>query len=121
MTKSRIASALVAALLAAGLASAQTTGNLRGTVTDDTGAVLPGASVTIFSAAIIGGSRSDVTNEVGVYRFPALSVGTYTVEVSMDGFETYRVEGAGRLARCRRHRRRDASDRDHGGDRDRRR
>ena len=85
---------VVGCLLVAGTtAIAQTTGNIRGTVTDETGAVLPGASITIFSDQIMGGSRTEVTNEVGVYRFPALSVGDYVVEISLGGFETYRVEG----------------------------
>jgi hypothetical protein len=73
-------------------AAQRTTGTIRGTVTDDTGAVLPGATVTISSEALIGGTRTEVTNEVGVFRFPSMSVGTYTVEIAMDGFDTVRVE-----------------------------
>ncbi len=80
-------------LVAGTTAIAQTTGNIRGTVTDETGAVLPGATITIFSDQIMGGSRTDVTNERGVYRFPSLSVGDYVVEIALGGFETYRVEG----------------------------
>jgi hypothetical protein len=70
---------------------AQTTGNMRGTVTDTSGAVLPGATVTIRSDALIGGTRSTVTNEVGAFRFPSLPVGTYTVEIELPGFVTHRV------------------------------
>lgn len=94
MSKVRMSVALgvVAACLFASAAMAQTTGDIRGTVTDDTGAVLPGATVTIFSDAIIGGSSTDVTNSVGVYRFPSLRVGNYAVEIAMDGFETLRFE-----------------------------
>jgi hypothetical protein len=91
-TWQRAAVVLTVLLAAASIVSAQTTGDIRGTVTDDTGAVLPGASVTIYSDAIIGGSRTDVTNSVGVYRFPSLPVGTYIVEISMDNFETLRYE-----------------------------
>ena len=54
--------------------------------------MLPGATVTISSDALLGGTRTTVTNESGVFRFAALSVGTYSAEVSMDGFETVRVE-----------------------------
>jgi hypothetical protein len=80
-------------LLAAGLDSAaQTTGNIRGTISDESGGVLPGATVTILSDALMGGSRTVTTNVMGVYRFPSLSVGTYVVEVSMNGFETFRME-----------------------------
>ncbi len=92
-TVQRVGVVLVCLLLvAAGGWAQSTTGSIRGTVTDDTGAVLPGASVTISSDALIGGSRTTVTNNVGVYRFPSLSPGTYAVEVAMDGFETKRIE-----------------------------
>jgi hypothetical protein len=83
---------LLTSLAAAPVATAQTTGNIRGVVADDTGAVLPGASVTIASDALIGGRQSTVTNNLGVYRFPSVPVGTYAVEVEMDRFETVRVE-----------------------------
>ena len=68
------------------------TGNIRGTVTDETGAVLPGATVTIRSEAIIGGSREQVTNELGVYRFVSIPIGTYDVEAALPSFETKRIE-----------------------------
>jgi hypothetical protein len=67
-------------------------GNIRGTVTDETGAVLPGATVIIRSEAIIGGSREQVTNELGVYRFISIPIGTYDVEAALAGFETKRME-----------------------------
>jgi hypothetical protein len=67
-------------------------GNIRGTVTDETGAVLPGATVTIRSEAIIGGNREQVTNELGVYRFISIPIGTYDVEAGLSGFETKRIE-----------------------------
>ena len=84
---------LVAAFLCALPLSlhAQTTGSLRGTVTDASGAVLPGATVTISSDALIGGSRTTTTNEVGVFRFPSLPVGAYTVEIELAGFVSHRV------------------------------
>jgi outer membrane receptor protein involved in Fe transport len=83
--------AVFSSLASAGFA--QTTGNIRGVVSDETGAVLPGASVTIASDALIGGPQTATTNNLGVYRFPSVAVGTYVVEVSLDGFETLRVEG----------------------------
>ena len=83
---------VVSLLAASGIAIAQTTGNLRGLVKDETGAVLPGATVTISSPALIGGPSPTVTNGQGVYRFPSIAVGTYAVEASMSGFTTYRVE-----------------------------
>ncbi|MDE2883256.1 MAG: carboxypeptidase regulatory-like domain-containing protein [Acidobacteriota bacterium] len=72
---------------------AQDNGLIRGTVTDDSGAVIPGATATLLSDAIIGGSRTAVTNESGVFRFPALPAGDYAVEVSLSGFDTVRFEG----------------------------
>jgi hypothetical protein len=73
----------ILALTLAGTAQAQTTGDIRGTLTDSTGAVLPGASVTIYGDVLLGGSRSMVTNELGVYRFISVPIGTYVVEVGL--------------------------------------
>ena len=87
-----VATVLLSLLGLAGVGTAQTTGSIRGTVTDESGGILPGATVTIYSDAIIGGSRNTFTNDVGVYRFPALTVGTYAVEVVLDGFQTFRLE-----------------------------
>ena len=51
----RIVTAIVVSLLAITFgAMAQTTGNIRGVVTDETGALVPGATVTIRSDALIG-------------------------------------------------------------------
>ena len=59
---------------------------LTGTVTDTSGAAVPGATVTATSPAIIGGSRSVVTQADGSYRFPALPPGLYTLTVELQGF-----------------------------------
>ena len=84
---------LILALALPAASLAQDNGLIRGTVTDDSGAVIPGATVTLFSDAIIGGTRSGVTNESGVFRFPALPPGDYAAEVSLSGFDTVRFEG----------------------------
>ena len=81
---------LAFALPAASLAQ---DGLIRGTVTDDSGGVIPGATATLLSDAIIGGSRTTVTNESGVFRFAALAAGDYAVEISLGGFDTVRFEG----------------------------
>ncbi len=74
-----------AALLLISLpASAQVT-SLTGKVTDPAGAVVPGVSVTLTSAT--GAERTDVTNEVGVYRFIQLSPGKYKVRAELAGFK----------------------------------
>ncbi|HXX21925.1 MAG TPA: carboxypeptidase regulatory-like domain-containing protein [Terriglobia bacterium] len=68
---------------------AQTTGTIRGTVTDPSGAVVPGANVTAtLSDTYV--SRSLTTNESGDYEFPALPVGRYTVAVQALGFKIAR-------------------------------
>jgi hypothetical protein len=64
------------------------TASLTGSVTDSSGGVLPGVTVTVTSEALIGGTRSAVTDETGVYRFPALPPGTYSVKVELTGFRT---------------------------------
>jgi Carboxypeptidase regulatory-like domain/TonB dependent receptor-like, beta-barrel/TonB-dependent Receptor Plug Domain len=84
--------ALCCFLLAAATAGAQTTGAIKGTVVDSTGAVLPGVTVTISSDAIIGGNRTTVTGDTGGYRFPSVPIGTYAVESTLAGFETQRKE-----------------------------
>src|SRR5919204_409860 len=63
------------------------TASIRGTVTDTTGAVVPGASVTVNNEET-GFSRSTVTNGAGAYSFGELPIGTYTIEVSLSGFKS---------------------------------
>src|SRR5262245_34793607 len=70
---------------------AQTTGSMRGVVTDTDDKPLPGASITISSKALIGQTRTAYTNELGVFRFPALTVGAYSVEVTMQGFDSVKI------------------------------
>ena len=71
--------------LAAGSAFAQrTTGDVSGLVKDDSGAVLPGVSVTVKGEKIVG--QSTVTNNQGLYRFSALPPGNYELTFSMAGF-----------------------------------
>lgn len=67
---------------------AQTAGSISGTVTDSTGAVIPGASVTVKGEA--GQEYSAVTNKDGVYSIPGVAAGTptYTVQVTAPGFKT---------------------------------
>jgi hypothetical protein len=67
---------------------AQTTGVLRGTVKDPSGAVVPGAQV---AAALedTNVSRSVVSDPDGSYEFPALAVGRYQLQVEARGFKKY--------------------------------
>ena len=80
---------LVLALIAlvAGAVSAQTTlGRLTGTVLDASGAVLPGATITVTSEQT-NQVQTAVSNETGVFVFPQVAVGTYKVEISLQGFK----------------------------------
>jgi hypothetical protein len=64
---------------------------LEGTVSDPSGAIIPGASV--LSLAVETGIKEEQhTNSKGYYRFPGLAVGRYTVTVSDVGFKTHVVE-----------------------------
>lgn len=76
------------AFLLALSAFAQTsTSQLSGTVRDTSGAVVPGAAVTLSNEAT-GVTQNQSTTEAGVYAFPSISVGTYTVKVEATGFKT---------------------------------
>ena len=62
-------------------------GTLNGTVTDPTGAVIPGATVKALNVAT-GVETTVQTTSTGVYRIPYLPPGTYRLTVSSDGFKT---------------------------------
>jgi hypothetical protein len=66
-------------------------GTLRGTITDNTGATLPGATVTATSPALIG-TREAVTDEGGLYRLGNLPPGSYVVTAQLQGFTVARRE-----------------------------
>ena len=69
-------------------ALAQTaTGTISGVVSDESGAVVPGVSVTI-NDVDTGFSTAVTTNSVGRYYAPALTSGHYEIQAQMDGFET---------------------------------
>ncbi|HUO14977.1 MAG TPA: TonB-dependent receptor [Verrucomicrobiae bacterium] len=83
-----MALSLAFVLLAAALLPAQTfRGTILGTVTDSSGAVLPGAAVTVKNTGT-GLQRSTTTSADGSYTLPELPIGTYTVTISLAGFET---------------------------------
>jgi hypothetical protein len=67
-------------------------GRINGTVTDDTGAVLPGVTVTVSSPALIQ-PQVQVTGAEGDFRFLALPPGVYTVDFELAGFQTVKREG----------------------------
>src|SRR5687767_2574371 len=69
-------------------AAAQQMGSILGTVQDDTGAVIPGVSVSLSNPSIIGGTQQTVTDERGVYRFTRLIPAAYSVKLELPGFKT---------------------------------
>ena len=77
---------LIGILSCASLAIAQTaTTSLRGVVKDPTGALVPGATVTITSAST-GIARQATSNSSGGYEFPQLQPARYTIKVTAAGF-----------------------------------
>jgi hypothetical protein len=71
---------------------ASSTGSINGKVSDSSGAVLPGVTVNATSPNMMG-VQSVVTNTEGMYRFPAVPPGTYTVSFELPGFSTLKREG----------------------------
>jgi len=70
-----------------GLAHAQSTASLNGTVTDPTGAAVPNARVVATNQATGVGSATQ-TDAAGAYLFPSLQIGTYRLEVTVSSFQT---------------------------------
>ena len=68
-------------------AAQQQLGAIQGTILDQTGAVLPGVSVTVTNLDT-GIPRTTVSNEAGVYRLQSLDPGRYTVVANLQGFRT---------------------------------
>jgi len=94
MLKKILFSLLVCAL-AAGPAFAQSqaaNGAIEGTVTDSSGAVLPGVTITITNLGT-GTERVVATNEKGLYRAPLLPLGTYKVVGELQGFKRFEQSG----------------------------
>ena len=75
-------------LLTSAPAWAQATAELNGRVTDESGAVLPGVTVTATQTET-GFTRTVVTGGDGNYLITALQTGPYRLEVSLQGFRTY--------------------------------
>lgn len=68
-------------------AAQTTTGAVRGTITDPSGAIVPSAKVTVTNTAT-GVSNSTVTNQAGDYSIRFLQIGQYKLNVEANGFKT---------------------------------
>src|SRR5580692_5115506 len=71
---------------------AQDTASITGTVTDPSGAAIPGAQVTLISAER-GINRTSTTNGSGDYLFASLPIGSYDLAVTDAGFKKYDAKG----------------------------
>jgi hypothetical protein len=71
---------------------AQVSGSIVGRVTDESGAILPGVTVTATSPALQVPQMVNVTNVQGDYRITPLPIGTYEVVFTLAGFQTIRRE-----------------------------
>jgi hypothetical protein len=72
-------------------AQSATTGAIGGTITDERGALVSGATVTVTDTAT-SAARTAVTNDAGLYRITALQPSTYTVSVTASGFESFKED-----------------------------
>lgn len=72
--------------------AASSTGTIQGRIVDNSGAVLPGVTVTASSPSMIG-TQTQVSNENGSYRFPAVPPGIYSVTFELAGFNSVKRDG----------------------------
>src|SRR5262245_8703962 len=68
-------------------------GSIAGTVTDGSGGVLPGVTVTLSNPGVIGGDQTAITEADGTYQFLRLVPGTYTVKGELQGFRAVAQTG----------------------------
>jgi hypothetical protein len=92
MSIKKLAAFMAALVLHAGVVQAQTTGEIYGKATDKSGAVVPGVTVTLTSPALLQ-PQSAVTSGTGVYRFPGVPIGVYSVKFTLQGFTTVVRDG----------------------------
>src|SRR5580704_16733508 len=73
-------------LAANGAAQSLQVGTIEGRVIDQSGGVVPGVTVTVASPVLVS-VRTSVTDAGGVYGFPSLPLGDYTVSFEISGFK----------------------------------
>ncbi len=76
---------LILCIAATGLAQNTNSGDIRGTITDSSGSVVPGVAITVLNTGT-GVSRELVTNEAGIYDTASILPGTYKLTFSKEGF-----------------------------------
>src|ERR1700761_7045751 len=83
---------LLALGIPAAFAQLSTTATITGTVTDETGAIVTDATVTITDQATHTATVRQSNND-GTFVVPGLAVSTYSVSITKSGFQTYAVSG----------------------------
>jgi hypothetical protein len=92
VTSATLSAVLIALWLAAPLAGQTTSSEVSGAVVDQTSAVIPEAKVTLQNEAT-SETRTVETNDAGIFVFPAIVHGTYTLKVEAGGFKTRQQKG----------------------------
>jgi hypothetical protein len=92
VAKYALSAVLAVVFLFAASAWAQENAELKGTVTDPTGAVIPNATITITNTAT-GETKTITSNGVGLYDFPNLHIGTYNLKAEAKGFNPAQTNG----------------------------
>src|SRR5438128_2489876 len=88
MRKRSIAAVVVLCLVFAVSAFSQSSnGSLGGIVQDPSGALVPGATITVTNTGT-GIVNTTISNESGAYSFPSVAPGTYKVTAALPGFRT---------------------------------
>ena len=90
--RASILTLLCVAAVAAPLRAQTAAGEITGIVTDQAGAAVPGATVTVTSVDT-NRARAVVSSRDGVYAAPSLAPGDYRVDVELTGFKTVRRGG----------------------------
>src|SRR5262245_35597353 len=85
------ATLLVSLLLVSSYGFAQVNAVLSGTVSDASGALIPGVEVTAKNVNT-GISDTRLTNETGSFNFPSLQPGKYTLNAALSGFQTAKYD-----------------------------
>jgi outer membrane receptor protein involved in Fe transport len=92
MKRSVVALLVLTVLLALPAMAQQTTGTISGRITDQQGAIIPGATVTAVNPAT-GFTRTVVSDSQGIYSVTALLVGTYDLKIELAGFQPLERKG----------------------------
>src|SRR5207244_10529371 len=93
MRKSLVSAAALVCLVVSGYVFSQTSNaTLGGTVSDASGALIPGVTITATNTGT-GIVNTVVSNDAGAYQFASLQTGTYTVTAELPGFQTQTRNG----------------------------